>query len=291
LSKEMIKPQVKKVLLIGAMFFLSLIMLFPFMLMLSTSLKSGAELMEPTFRIIPKVWMFDNYRIAMQTGNWSLYFWNSFVVTGLSVLISLVINSTAGYAFARLKFKGRDFLFMVALVGMMVPQQVSMVPLFTILRKIPLVGGNDWFGNGGHGFINSYWGMILPYIGGAFGVFLFRQFFMNFPSSLDDAAKIDGLGRIKAFYYIYMPLSLPVFATLAALKTTQVWSEYIWPLIITQTDAMKTVQLALTVFRTENEVHWNLLMAATAVITLPLIAVFLGAQKYFVEGIASTGMK
>jgi multiple sugar transport system permease protein len=291
LNQDTVKPQVKKVLLIIAMFFLSLIMLFPFILMLSTSLKTDAELLNPGFRMIPKVWMFENYKIAMRMGNWPLYFWNSFVITGLSVAISLVINSTAGYAFARLKFKGRDFLFFAALVGMMVPQQVSMVPLFAILRKIPLAGGNNWFGNGGHGFVDSYWGMILPYIAGAFGVFLFRQFFMNFPSSLDDAAKIDGLGRVKAFYHIYMPLSLPVFATLAALKSTQVWSEYTWPLIITQTESMKTVQLALTMFKSEYEIHWNLLMAATTLITLPLIAIFLGAQKYFVEGIATTGMK
>jgi multiple sugar transport system permease protein len=273
------------------MFILSALMLLPFILMLSTSLKTEAELLEPTFRLIPKHFAFANYVTAMRSGNWPLYFWNSFVVTFICVIGSLVINSTAGYAFARLKFKGRDLLFMAALIGMMVPQQVTMVPLFVILRKIPLVGGNDLFGNGGHGFVNSYWGMVIPQLAGAFGVFLFRQFFMNFPSSLDDAAKIDGLGRFRAFIKIYMPLSLPVFATLMALKTTFVWSEYTWPLIITQSESLKTVQLALTMFRTENEVHWTLLMAATTVITLPLIALFLAAQKYFVEGIATTGMK
>lgn len=283
--------KINKIALFVIMFILSCIMLFPFILMISTSLQSETELMSSTFHIIPKTIVFANYITAMHTGNWLLYFWNSFFVTTVTVLISLVINSITGYAFARLNFKGRDFLFMISLIGMMVPQQVSMVPLFVILRKMPLVGGNDIFGNGGIGFVNSYWGMILPYIAGAFGVFLFRQFFLNFPSSLDDAAKIDGLGRVRAFYYIYMPLSMPVFATLAALKTTMTWSEYTWPLIITQSEHFKTVQLALSLFRTENEVHWNLLMAATALITLPLIALFLAAQKYFVEGIATTGMK
>lgn len=285
------KQKVYQLTLTVVMFLLSVIMLLPLIMMLSTSLKTEAELMEPTFRLLPRHFAFVNYLTAMQRGNWPLYFWNSFIVTFISVIVSLLINSTAGYAFARLKFKGRDFLFMAALIGMMVPQQVTMVPLFVILRKIPFVGGNDFFGNGGHGFVNSYWGMILPQLAGAFGVFLFRQFFMNFPSSLDDAAKIDGLGRLKAFIHIYLPLSLPVFATLAALKTTMVWSEYTWPLIITQSDSLKTVQLALTMFRTENEVQWTLLMAATTLITLPLIALFLAAQKYFVEGIAATGMK
>jgi multiple sugar transport system permease protein len=285
------KQKVYKTTVTVVMFILSALMLMPFVLMLSTSLKSEAELLEPAFRIIPKHFVFANYITAMQTGDWPLYFWNSFFVTIVSVVGSLVINSTAGYAFARLKFKGRDVLFLAALIGMMVPQQVTMVPLFVILRKIPLVGGNDLFGNGGHGFVNSYWGMILPQLAGAFGVFMFRQFFMNFPSSLDDAAKIDGLGRFGAFIKIYMPLSLPVFATLTALKTTFVWSEYTWPLIVTQSETLKTVQLALTMFRTENEVHWTLLMAATTMIMLPLIALFLAAQKYFVEGIASTGMK
>jgi multiple sugar transport system permease protein len=289
--KNILTLKFNKIALFVIMFILSCIMLFPFILMISTSLQSETELMSSTFHIIPKTIVFANYITAMHTGNWLLYFWNSFFVTTVTVLISLMINSIAGYAFARLNFKGRDVLFMVSLIGMMVPQQVSMVPLFVILRRMPLVGGNDIFGNGGIGFVNSYWGMILPYIAGAFGVFLFRQFFLNFPSSLDDAAKIDGLGRVKAYYYIYMPLSMPVFATLAALKTTMTWSEYTWPLIITQSEHLKTVQLALSLFRTENEVHWNLLMAATALITLPLIALFLSAQKYFVEGIATTGMK
>jgi multiple sugar transport system permease protein len=285
------KQKVYKNTLTVVMFIFSALMLLPFILMLSTSLKTEAELLEPVFRIIPKHFAFANYITAMQRGDWPLYFWNSFLITFVSVIGSLVINSTAGYAFARLKFKGRNFLFLAALIGMMVPQQVTMVPLFVILRKIPLVGGNDLFGEGGHGFINSYWGMILPQLAGAFGVFMFRQFFMNFPSSLDDAAKIDGLGRVRAFTQIYLPLSLPVFATLAALKTTMVWSEYTWPLIVTQSESLKTVQLALTMFKTESEVQWTLLMAATTVITLPLIALFLAAQKYFVEGIASTGMK
>ena len=120
---------------------------------------------------------------------------------------------------------------------------------------------------------------------------MFRQFFMNFTEALDDDARIDGLGRFKAFCLIYVPLSKPVFATLAVLKATQTWNEYTWPLVITNTDEMKTVQLALTLFKTETDIQWNLLMAATLMISLPLIILFVFAQRYFVEGIVTTGLK
>jgi multiple sugar transport system permease protein len=160
-----------------------------------------------------------------------------------------------------------------------------------MLRHFPLAGGNDFFGQGGLGLVNTYAGLIIPFIAGSYGVFLFRQFYLNFPHSLDDAAEIDGLGKVKTFYLIYVPLSKPVFATLGALKATQTWNEYIWPLIITTTDEMKTVQLALSFFRDEYEIQWNYLMAATAIITLPLILIYLFSQKYFVEGIVTTGIK
>jgi len=270
---------------------LSLAMLSPFVFMLATSLKSDAELASMEFSLLPKSPAFSNYATAMGRGNWPLYFWNSFLVTFLTVAVSLVINSTAGYSFARLKFKGRDALFVLSLIGLMIPPQTTMIPVFIILKHFPLAGGNDLAGAGGAGLINSYAGLILPYIAGSYGVFMFRQFYLNFPRALDDAARIDGLGRVKTFIHIYAPLSLHVFATLGALKATQSWNEYIWPLIITTSEDMKTVQLALSLFRDEFQVQWNHLMAATAIITLPLILVFLFSQKYFVEGIVTTGIK
>lgn len=269
----------------------SLIMLFPLIFMISSSFKTEAELLSSELSLIPKNFTTQNYPTAMLYGNWPLYFWNSFYVTFITVVISLFINSLAGYAFARLKFKGRNLLFFIALIGMMVPQQVTMIPLFVMLKNFPFAGGNNIFGSGGKGLINTYWGMILPYSAGAFGVFLFRQFFMNFPSSLDDAAKIDGLSRFGTFTKIYIPLSIPCFATLAVTKSNQVWSEYLWPLIVSTQEKMKTVQLALTLFQSEMDVQWNLLMAATTLITLPLIILFMFAQKYYIEGITVTGMK
>ena len=270
---------------------LSAIMLIPFFMMLLTSFKSMGEILSPQFHFFPDKWLFRNFSDAMSRGNWDLYFFNTLFVTAVTVVVSLIINSIAGYSFARLKFRGRDALFIVSLIGMMIPPQATMVPVFLTLKHIPLAGGNDIFGQGGLGWIDSYMGLIAPYVAGSFGVFLFRQFYLNFPKELDEAAKLDGMGTVRAFLAIYVPLSKPIFATLTVLKATQTWNEYTWPLIITVSDKMKTVQLALTLFRDETQVQWNMLMSATTLITLPLLLLFLLAQRYFVEGILSTGIK
>ncbi len=205
--------------------------------------------------------------------------------------ISLIINSLAGYSFARLKFRGRNILFMITLFGIMVPPQITILPVFVILKYVPLAGGNNIFGQGGLGWIDSHMGLLAPYIAGSFGVFLFRQFFLNFPSALDDAAKIDGLNRLQAFFRIYVPLSGPIIASLIALKATATWNDYTWPLIVLTSDHLYTVQLALTKFRDEFTVDWHLLMAGTTLIVLPLVITFLGLQKYFIRGIVTTGIK
>lgn len=267
------------------------IMVYPFLVMLSTSLKSMRDIRAAEFALLPERIMFSNYGEAMRRGSWARYFFNSFYITCLSVVISLVINSLAGYSFARLRFKGRDILFIITLIGIMVPPVVTMLPVYIMLKYVPLAGGNDLLGRGGLGWIDSPMGLLAPYLAGSFGVFLFRQFFLTFPSALDDAAKIDGLNRVQAFARIYVPLSGPVFGSLIALKATATWNDYTWPLIIIMRDELYTVQLALTRFKDMFAVEWNLLMAATALITLPLIAVFLSVQRYFISGIVTTGLK
>lgn len=270
---------------------LSLVMLFPFFLMILTSLKTMDDIFAPRFVWFPEKLDWSNYTEALQRGNWGRYFFNTFYVTSVTVLISLAINSLAGYAFAKLRFKGRDTLFIISLIGLMIPPQVTMIPVFLLLKHIPFAGGNNWLGQGGLGWIDSYNGLIVPYVAGTFGVFLFRQFFLQIPKELDEAAIMDGMGRLRAFWHIYVPLSKPVFATLIAIKATSSWNEYTWPLVITNSDNMKTVQLALSMFRDEHQVQWDLLMAATTLIVIPLILIFLFTQKYFIEGIVTTGIK
>ncbi len=192
--------------MIGASF----LMLAPFFLMLTTSLKSSAELKSIGFSVFPRELSFSNYLVAMQRGNWVRYFYNSFVITTVTVLVSLVINSMAGYAFARLRFRGRQFLFISSLIGLMIPPQTTMIPVFIMLRHVPLAGGERSVrGLAESVLINSYTGLVIPFIAGSFGVFLFRQYYLNFPHALDDAAEMDGLGKLRTFLWIYVPLSKP----------------------------------------------------------------------------------
>lgn len=268
-----------------------LVILFPFLLMLSISLQTDAEIYSPKLVLLPASPQFSNYTAVFASGNWLQYFLNSTIVTVVVVAVSLLINAMAGYAFARIPFRHSNALFMLVLVGMMIPTQVTMIPVFTMLRQVPLLGGNDLFGQGGQGLYDSLTGLILPFIAGSFGVFLCRQYYVSFPTELDDAAKIDGCGRFGAFFRIYLPLSKPLLASLGVLKFAGTWNEYTWPLIMTRSDDMKTVQLALAAFRNENGIVWSQLMAAAVLVSLPIYMVFIFAQKHFIAGIMAGSVK
>ncbi len=264
---------------------LALSVLFPMLLCISVSFQTMNEVYASEPILLPAKLNFSNYTRAMSNGHWSLYFKNSFEVTAVTLLISLLINSMAGFVFARIPFKGREVLFVLILLGMMVPTQAVLIPVFSLLRNINLTMQSQ------SGLINTFPGLVLPYIAGSFGVFLCRQFYVSFPCELDDAAMIDGCGRFKTFMKIYIPLSGPLFASLGVIKFTGTWNEYTWPLVATSGEKLKTVQLALTSFRDEGEIYWNLLMAATLVVSLPIYLVFLFAQKYFVSGLLAGSVK
>jgi multiple sugar transport system permease protein len=287
----MVSAKVSKTIITCFLLIISTIIILPFILTVSTSLKSYNEIYSGVFTVIPKEMHFDNYIIALSKGDWLRYFSNSLYVSLSAIIISLVINSMAGFAFARIEFKGRDILFFLAIMGLMIPPQVTYIPVYIILKHIPFAGGNNILGMGGLGFINSLEGIIAPHVAGALGVFLFRQYFISFPKALDDAAKIDGCSWFKAYLRIYLPLSKPMLATLTILKGVYSWNEYSWPLILTTNNKLYTVQLGLTQFRSERGTEWNLLMAATVVTALPIVIGFLFAQKYFVEGIVASGIK
>lgn len=274
-----------------SMTILSLIALLPIVMMISTSLKTTGEINSAVFHFLPESFNLDNYVEAMTTGNWFIYFRNSLTITITSIVFSLLFNSIAGYAFARLKFRGSKVLFTFLLVGLMMPPQVTMLPTFLIMAKFPLLGGNNIFGFGGSGLMNTLPGVIIPLVSGSFGIFLCKQFYENFPRSLDEAAMIDGASKWKTYFSIYIPNSKVILATLALLKGSAVWNDYLWPLVMTNSESMRTVQLALTMFRDESTVRWGPMMAAATLISLPMIVLFLFAQKYFVQGIVSTGLK
>lgn len=270
---------------------LCLVIGIPLFMTISVSLQTMPEINASQITLLPVQPQWQNYYDAMHNGNWALYLKNSAVITVITVVISLVINSMSGYVFARIPFRGSNALFMLILVGMMIPAQVTLIPVFRLIVNWPLAGGNDIFGNGGTGLYNTYAGLILPYIAGSFGVFLCRQFYLGFPKELDDAAAIDGCGRLGQFLRIYLPLSGPVLASLGVLKFTGTWNEYMWPLVMTSGEELRTVQIALTMFRDESEIKWNLLMAATIVGSMPIYVVFFFAQKHFVSGLLAGSVK
>jgi multiple sugar transport system permease protein len=267
------------------------IMLLPFTWMISTSIKPPDQLFTVPPTWIPRELRWENYTLAMGAGNFGRYAMNSLFLAVANTVTNVALSALAGYAFARLVFPGRQLLFVLVLATLMVPYQVTIIPLFVIIRHIPLFGGNDILGQGGIGWINSYWGLIVPGAVGAFGIFMLRQFFQTLPRELEDAARIDGAGELRIFWQIMLPLATPAVATLAIFSFQAGWNSFLWPLLITTTDDMRTIQLGLTVFVQQYSTQWDQLMAATVVATLPIIVVFALGQRLLVKGIAFTGLK
>ncbi len=266
-------------------------MLLPFVWMISTSLKPADQLFTVPPTWIPRPLHWDTYLKAMNAGSFGRYALNSLFLAVANMTTNVILAALAGYAFARLRFRGRNVLFVLVLATLMVPYQVTIIPLFVIIRHMPLFGGNDILGQGGIGWVNSYWGLIVPGAVGAFGIFMLRQFFQTLPVELEDAARIDGAGELRIFWQIMLPLAMPAVATLAIFSFQAGWNAFLWPLLITTTDDMRTIQLGLTVFVQQYSTQWDQLMAATVVATLPVIGVFAVGQKLLVRGIAFTGLK
>ncbi|MFE5321632.1 carbohydrate ABC transporter permease [Paenibacillus sp. NPDC056579] len=278
-------------LLVAGLTIASALMITPLLIMIFTSLKGDAEIANTAGSLLPKDWKFENYLLAMQSGKWGVYFQNSIIVTVCAVGGSLLFNTLSGYTFARIDFKGREVIFIALLLGLMVPPQVTIITQFIILKSVPLFGGNDWLGSGGQGLLDSYWALIIPELSGSFGIFLSRQFYLGFPKEMDEAASIDGSGIFRSFWTIYLPLSGPLLATLGILKTVHVWNDFFHPLIYTNSEMMRTIQLGLQMFHGQYEIKFNLLMAASVVVSLPLCIAFFVFQRYFVQSMISTSVK
>lgn len=273
---------------LSALFVLLLCLMtgFPLVMTISVSLQTMSEVYSPDLNLIPDVLQFVNYRTAMTTGSWARYFQNSLVVTVITVIISLVINSMSGFVFARIPFRGREPLFMLILIGMMIPAQVTLIPVFLLIRSVPFAGGNNALGQGGTGLINTYAGLIIPYIAGSFGVFLCRQFYMGFPTELDDAARIDGCSNLRLYWSIIMPLAKPAIASAVIMDFLYTWNEFMLQSVLITTDTMKTVPNGLLSFFGEFTVDYGLLNAGVLISILPVFLVYLIFQKYFVSGMA-----
>jgi multiple sugar transport system permease protein len=284
----------KRLLQRGALYvlliFLAIIFVFPFVWSFLTSVKSPAEVFDQGITL-PSVWRFDNYVQAVQSYNLIRYLFNSTFVSVIVAVAHLALASTAGYAFSRLQFPGRDYLFVVIVATLMVPSQATLVPLFILVKNWPLLGGNDMWGQGGFGMLDSYWALTVPLFATAYGTFLLRQFFLTLPADLEDAARIDGSSEFGIYWRIVLPLSGPALATLAIFSFQNMFNDFVWPLVTTRSDIMKTIQVGLAQFRREGTTDWTLLMAGTMIATIPILVVFLLGQRYFTKGIALTGIK
>ncbi|CAN5644919.1 carbohydrate ABC transporter permease [soil metagenome] len=253
-------------------------MLAPFLWMISTSLKVRGEVFTVPLEWIPRSLHFENYPNALNAAPFPRFFLNR-LISGVSIVLGrLVFCSMGAYAFARLRWPGRDTVFLAYLSTMMIPGQVTLIPSFLIIH---------WLG-----WMNTYYALIVPGFASAFGTFLLRQFFLTIPSELEDAARIDGCNRLLILRHVILPLSKQALAVLSLFTFMEAWNEFLWPLLVTNSDSMRTVQVGLSVFKDQFYIiQWPELMAGTTVVTLPVIIVYLLAQNYLIEGIAMSGLK
>jgi multiple sugar transport system permease protein len=221
----------------------------------------------------------------------SRWFINSAIVACSVTALQLFFNSLAAYVFAKRRFPGRDLIFFAFLATMMVPPTVTLIPNYLVLKHIPLFGGNDIFGLGGHGWLDSYYGLILPGAVSAFGIFLLRQYMRSIPDELLDAARIDGASEFKIFWSVVLPLCKPALAAMAIFTFTYAWEDFFWPLIIVSDSDLYTAPLGLALFVTKNRTAWDMLMAGSVIATLPMIVVFMIFQRNFIRGISLSGLK
>jgi multiple sugar transport system permease protein len=259
----------------------ALMMVVPFIWMVSTSLKSpGSEFSYPP-QILPTEINLSQYQRLFANLPFARYFINTAIVTALTVLGQLIICSMAAYGFARLRFMGRDTVFVLYLTTMMIPFQITLIPTYLIITRL--------------GWVNTYQGLVVPGISSAFGIFLLRQSFLNIPRDYQEAARIDGANEWQIFTRVFLPLNGPALTTLAVFAFMGTWTDLLWPLLIARSDDLRTLELGLAYFNARPNAfvqpNWPLLMAGAVVVMLPVLIVYIFAQRYFIQGISLSGVK
>jgi multiple sugar transport system permease protein len=283
-------PRLGRVVLYVALTVGALLMITPFLWMVLTAFKSDLEIAK--FSWLPGELRWHNFVEAMQTAPFLRYFRNSLFIAVGETAFTLAVCTTAGYALAKLPIRGSKALLSYFILLLLVPFQIILVPLFLIVKSIPLFGGNNLLGQGGIGWLNSWWGLIIPLGAAPLYTFLARQFYVSIPNELAQAARVDGLGEFGIFWRIMTPLIKPALITICVFQIEAAWNGFLWPLMITTSDAMRPLQLGLAIFaQNPAEIQWPYLMAGTALATLPMIVMFVFAQKRFVEGMANVGIK
>lgn len=250
---------------------------FPFFWMIATAFKTHAEATLHPLQFFPAQWQWQNFFETFQAAPFATYFFNSFFVAGAVTAAVIGTSLMAGYAFARLQFPAKNILFSLILATMMVPFEIALIPNFALIQRL--------------GWYNSYAALIIPWCANAFSIFLMRQAFLALPQDYFDAAKVDGCGHTRFLFRIAAPLVKPPMATVGLFAFLGSYNSLIWPLVVTSEDAMRVVQVGLTVFSGAEGVRLHLLMCASTIVILPTVALYFAAQKYFIESSLSAGIK
>jgi multiple sugar transport system permease protein len=271
----------------------SIIFMAPFAWMVVASFKHLDDIFTYPPTWIPHNPTFANYRTFLESQNVARWFFNSAFVTLTIIAVQTLFSAMAAYCFAKRAFPLRDTFFLAGLGTMAIPAAVLLVPNYLVLKHIPMFGGNDFLGNGGHGWLDSYWGLIVPNCINMFSIFMMRQYMRSIPDELIDAAKVDGAGHFRIFAQVVVPLSKPVIAATAIFAFNFYWNNFQGPLIIISSPDHYTVPLGLAMFvqTAQHRTSWDIVMAGSVLATLPVLIAFLLFQRYFVRGIAISGLK
>ncbi len=255
----------------------ALTMVFPFYWMVTTAFKSIQEALMFPPTLVPTEWLWSNFREAWEAAPFPRYFANTTFMASASTLGTIITTVLAAYAFARMRFFGKTVLFILFMATMMMPFEVILIPNFLIIKTL------KWY--------NTFLALIVPWTASVFGIFLLRQFYLSLPKELFDAAVIDGCSHFRFLWNVAVPLSVPALITVGIFSFLGSWNSLLWPLIVTSNPEMRPIQVGLTAFQSEAGSYYNRMMAAATLAVLPIVAMFLVAQKQFVEGIARTGLK
>jgi multiple sugar transport system permease protein len=275
--KEAFVFDYKKILVHIALIIGGITMLIPFIWMILNSFKTYTETMQVPIKWIPSSFRFTNYSEVLNFFNFGRYYANTIFVTIVTTVLTMLISTTAAYAFARLKFPGRDLIFFIMLGVMMVPTQMTLIPRYLIMYKL------DW--------INTFTALIVPNLFSIFNTFFLRQYFMSLPKELEDAAKIDGCSYFRTFWKIFLPLCTTSMIAIGYYTIMSAWNDFLWPLIITNSDSMRVISVGMSSLQGEHMNETQYLTAASVMATLPILALFIFAQKQFIEGISISGIK
>ncbi|MBM7097543.1 MULTISPECIES: carbohydrate ABC transporter permease [Alteribacter] len=269
---------IAKLLLYAILTSYAIVTLIPFIWALSASFKPLNEILAGGLNFIPQEFTFNNYiTIFTEQALFPRWLFNSVFVAVIGTALNLVFNSMAGYALARLTFPGKKTLFITILAVLMIPAQVTMIPNFLILKEL--------------GWLNSYQGLIIPGMVNATFIFMMRQFFVNFPREVEEAAAIDGLGRFGTFFRIVMPMAKPALAAQAIFVFMSFWNNFMAPLIIMTDASMYTLPVGLNAFQSDYATYWNYIMAASMVFTLPVLVIYIFFNRFFLRGLSFRGDK